>query len=245
MNNSCGFGPDDGSIERDGAHTGGRWSRHRRSPRIVRVGRQVSGAMSITRRARLLATAAILLIAIAGCSNENDPKTTPATSAPTSAAATTPPTPTENAADQATRLVHEYYAVTNKLRQDEKTPLSRLKSVAISTELTAQQHLLKRERRDGLHQTGETRISELTVQAVSLDNSDPKSGMVPVVQVDVCWDVSGVDVVDANGKSVVSDDRPDFGWVRHLVANYEWDSDPDGAWRIASSQDLKRTPCDA
>jgi hypothetical protein len=57
--------------------------------------------------------------------------------------------------------------------------------------------------------------------------------------------VSGVDVVDADHKSIVSSDRPDTGWIQFLVSNYRWDDDPDGGWRVASSQDIKRTPCDA
>ena len=52
------------------------------------------------------------------------------------------------------------------------------------------------------------------MQSVNLDNSDPKAGKVPTVQIDVCYDVSDVDVLDANGKSVVSPDRPDTGWIR-------------------------------
>jgi hypothetical protein len=123
--------------------------------------------------------------------------------------------------------------------------LSSLKSVAISTELTTQQTLFNRERKQGLHQTGETKVVELQVQSVNLDNSDPQAGKVPTVQIDVCFDVSGVDVLDADGKSVVTPDRPDTGWIRYSVANYQWDSDPDGAWRVASSQDIERTPCDA
>lgn len=120
-----------------------------------------------------------------------------------------------------------------------------LKTVAISTELTAQETLFKRERDQGLHQTGETKVVELHVESVNLDNSDPKSGRVPTVRVDVCFDVTNVDVLDADGKSVVSPDRPDTGWIRYSVANYKWDNDPDDAWRVASSQDLERTPCDA
>ena len=64
-------------------------------------------------------------------------------------------------------------------------------------------------------------------------------------QVDVCYDVSGVDIVDADGKSVVPDDRPDSGWVRHSVSNYEWASDRSGAWRVATSENLEQPPCDA
>ena len=71
---------------------------------------------------------------------------------------------------------------------------------------TAQQRLFKKERRQGLVQTGQTRIAELQVQSVDLDNSDPKAGRVPTVQVDVCYDVSDVDMVDA-GRQVDRESR--------------------------------------
>jgi hypothetical protein len=65
------------------------------------------------------------------------------------------------------------------------------------------------------------------------------------VQVDVCWDVSDVDVIDATGKSVVSPGRPDTGWTRLTVANYRYSADPRGGWRVATGQDLKKPPCAA
>ena len=52
-------------------------------------------------------------------------------------------------------------------------------------------------------------------------------------------------VVDKNGKSVISPDRPDTGWIQFLVSNYKWKTDPDGGWRVASSQDIERAPCKA
>lgn len=101
------------------------------------------------------------------------------------------------------------------------------------------------ERSRGLVQTGETRIAELVVQSVDLDNSDPKAGRVPTVQVDVCYDVSDVDVVDEDGQSIVSPERPEVGWIRYFVANYEWATDPSAAWRVANSKSLEQAPCDA
>ena len=67
----------------------------------------------------------------------------------------------------------------------------------------------------------------------------------PTVQIDLCFDVSDVDVVDKNGDSVISPDRPDTGWIQFLVSNYQWGTDPDGSWRVASSQDIERAPCKA
>jgi hypothetical protein len=205
--------------------------------------------MTISRGVISLATAVLLLVAVPSCANDgNDPEAsgspTPSSPAPTTAT-TTPPSETEVASAAASATLRQYYDVRNQLRQDPSQPLSLLDSVAISTELAAQRNLFKKERKEGLHQVGSTEIAKLEVQSVNLDNSDPTVGKVPTVQVDLCFDVSDVDVVDANGESVVSPDRPDTGWIQFLVSNYEWDSDPDGGWRVASSQDMERTPCDA
>lgn len=204
--------------------------------------------MTNSRGVLSLATAVLLLVAGTSCANDDgdptDPRSNPPASSPSSSSPT-PTSPSESATAAATATVNDYYAIRNQLRRDPEQPLSMLKSVAISTELATQQTLFKRERKQGLHQTGETKVVELEVQSVNLDNSDPQAGKVPTVQIDVCFDVSGVDVLDADGKSVVTPDRPDTGWIRYSVANYEWDSDPDGAWRVASSQDIDRSPCDA
>ncbi len=203
--------------------------------------------MTNSRGVLSLATAALLLVAGASCADDTDPadpRSNPPASSPSSSSPT-PTSPSEAATAHATETVRDYYAVRNELRRDPTQPLSSLKSVAISTELTTQQTLFNRERKQGLHQTGETKVVELQVQSVNLDNSDPQAGKVPTVQIDVCFDVSGVDVLGADGKSVVTPDRPDTGWIRYSVANYQWASDPDGAWRVASSQDIERTPCDA
>ena len=163
--------------------------------------------MTNSRGALSLATAVLLLVAGTSCADDDgdptDPRSNPPASSPSSSSST-PTSPSESATAAATATVNDYYAIRNQLRRDPTQPLSRLKSVAISTELTTQQTLFKRERKQGLHQTGETKVVELQVQSVNLDNSDPQAGKVPTVQIDVCFDVSGVDVLDADGKSVVS-----------------------------------------
>lgn len=203
--------------------------------------------MTYVRRISALATA-LLLAALAGCAGGNDPAATqsptPSSPAPTTATST-PPTDSEKASAAASAVLRRYNDVLNLLGRDASRPLSLLGSVAISTELAAQRNTLRNQRKQDLRQVGDTKIGVLTVESVNLDNSDPKAGKVPTVQVDVCFDVSQVDLVDRSGKSVVNPDRPDTAWVQLLVANYQWDKDPDGGWRVASSQDLKRKPCDA
>lgn len=194
-----------------------------------------------------VATAVFLLAAMAACGSDSDaePAPTPTSSevSPTSAAPSTPGTPEESAASAAEVAVGDYYALTDLLLQDDAVSLDRLKEVAISTQLSAQKNFLTTERAAGTQQRGDTKIAETKVQSVSLDNSDPKAGRVPSVTIDVCWDVSAVDVVDASGKSMVPADRPDRGWTRLTVANYSWDNDSDTGWRVAGGEDLEKAPC--
>lgn len=205
--------------------------------------------MTHVRGATRVATAVLLLVAVTACADDsNDPRTNPSPSPSTSTSTTATPTPrsdSEVASESASAVLRRYYDVRNQLRQDTTQPLTLLEDVATSTELAAQQNLFKKERKQGLHQVGTTKVAVLEVQSVNLDNSDPKAGKVPTVQIDLCFDVSQVDVVNANGKSVISPDRPDTGWIQFLVSNYQWDTDPDGGWRVASSQDIERTPCEA
>lgn len=149
------------------------------------------------------------------------------------------------AAANAEALVREYYQVLDKVATDTSVPLTELKTVAVSDELSIWEDEFVRERRDGWHQVGETRISQVEVQSVNLDNSDPSAGRVPTVEVDVCFDVSGVDVVDGSGASVITAERPDNGWIRHTVSNDSWDTDPVGGWRVSTSADLEQPPCEA
>lgn len=206
--------------------------------------------MTNVRSVTISATVALLLVAGAGCADSgNDPPSTRPTAASksptTTSSSSAPTTDSDIAAAAADSVVREYFAVVDDLRQQPEKPLTALSAVATSGELSAQQRLIQSERRRGLKQVGDTRISGLEVQSVNLDKSDPKAGKVPTAQVDVCWNVSDVDVVDKSGKSVVSPSRPDSGWIRFTVANYHWSTDPDGGWRVASSQDLKQTPCTA
>lgn len=206
--------------------------------------------MTISRGAHALATAALLLAAVTACAGDapdapaSDPTGTADAVSPPATSATTPTTTSEAAAADASALVRSFYAVRDELRINPTLRLAKLRSVAIGGELTAQRTLFTRERELGQHQTGQTKIAELTVEGVVLDNSDPDGGRVPTVQVDVCYDVGGVDILDSNGTSVVSDDRPDTGWIRYLVSNYKFEADPSGSWRVASSENLERPPCD-
>lgn len=195
------------------------------------------------------ATGTLVLVAVTACANsgsdaESSPSPPVSASAPTSASPTSSPrSESEAASASGEEVVRRYFVVLDGLRQGPAKPIKKLSSVATSTQLAAQRRLLASEREQGLHQVGTTRVADLTVQSVNLDNSDPSAGKVPTVTVDVCWDVSDVDIIDRSGKSVVSPDRADTGWTRYTVANYHWSENPSGGWRIGTGQDLKKTPC--
>jgi hypothetical protein len=199
-----------------------------------------------------VATAGLLLVAGAACASDttDPPAVTPPepSTASTTQPSSSPPAPvsdSEAAATSASSLVREYFAVVDRARQQPDSPLSSLRTVATSAELTAQQVLLRSERRRGYRQLGDTRLDDVQVQSVNLDNSDPGAGRVPSVDIDVCVNVAAVDIVDARGESVVASSRPDSGSLRLTVANYRWSRSPDIGWRVVSSRDLEQASCAA
>ncbi|QAY71621.1 hypothetical protein [Xylanimonas protaetiae] len=141
--------------------------------------------------------------------------------------------------------MRDYVALSDELRSDANVPLDRLDTVATSIELDAQTRFLTDWRSKEWKLTGATRIVELDLVDVSLDNADPAAGHVPTVTFELCYDVSDGDVVGPDGTSVVQPNRPTRGWTRYLVSNYAWTTDPTGSWRVASSETLEREPCDA
>lgn len=196
--------------------------------------------MTTLRGARAVATAALLMAALTSCTDEGQDPAASGTPSPSSPAPTTssstPPSESKTASAAASALVRKYFTTIDRLRQDPKQPASDLDAVASSTELVAQTKLLKSQRQSGMHQTGDTKVVELKVESVSLDQ--PATALI-----DVCWDVSGVDVLDAGGKSVVTSKRKDVGWTRLTVTNEKWAKTPVDGWRVSGGTDLEKKPC--
>lgn len=203
--------------------------------------------MTNVRTLTISATAALLLIAGGGCADDgNGPGTTGSpspSSTPPSSSTSSPRTDSEQAGEDASSVLRNYFSVVDGLRQQPDKALDPLKTVATGSQLSAQQKLIGGERTKRRRQVGDTAIAELKVQTVNLDNSDPSTGKVPTVTIDVCWDVSNVDIVDSSGRSVVSPDRPPTGRTRYTLTNYKWADDPARGWRVATGQDLKQKPC--
>lgn len=199
--------------------------------------------MTYARRVTGVATAALTVVALGACSDGgNDPAASPSASQSTSSSPTTatssmtPPSESEIASESVSALVRHYFTTVDSVRQDPKRPETELDAVASSTELTAQKNLLRSQREDGLHQVGETKLVQVNVESVSLD--DPATALV-----DVCWDVSEVDVLDEDGKSVVTPDRKVVGWTRLTVTNTTWTTTPIDGWRVSGGSDLEKAPC--
>ena len=212
------------------------------------------GGMRLGERACAAVTATVLAVTALSACTDSGPTPSPIpvpTDPTTSTLSEEPPQPAEPsldsdlAASAAETALRDYLDLSNELRIDAGLPLDGLESHATGIELDSQTTFLTDWREKGWQATGEARLVEVDVVDVSLDNSAPDSGRVPTVTVEVCADVAGTDVVDASGDSVVAPDRADRGWTRYLVSNYEWDADPTGGWRVASSETLEREPCDA
>lgn len=187
---------------------------------------------------RLAAATVLASVALAGCSEDGpSPTESPTQAAPSpSPTQSSPPTESEAASEAASAVLRTYFATVDLVRQDSSVPPSELDTVASSTQLTAQQNLLKSQRDDGLHQVGDTQIIELKVESVSLDS--PATALI-----DVCWDVSDVDIVDAEGDSAVASERKEVGWTRYTVTNDKWDAAPEDGWRVSGGADLEKEPC--
>jgi hypothetical protein len=198
------------------------------------------------------ATGAVVLAAVASCSNGSadpaDPSTsltTAASSPPTHTSSVQPTAPSEVASASASETVRRYVATIDEIAQNPTADLKKLDGVATGSELVAERTFLKGQHGRGERQVGNTAITQLKIQSVNLGNADPAAGEVPTVLVDVCWDVSKVDVLDKSGRSIVTSSRPDTGVTRYTVANYQYSTDPSGGWRVASGQDLEQSSCTA
>jgi len=216
--------------------------RLRSTPGTLAEGNWIS-VMMHARGVTGVATAALVVVALGACSNDgNDPAASPSASQSTSSSPApitpTPPSESEIVSEAASDVVRAYFTTVDQVRQDAKRPATDLDAVASSTQLAAQKRLLKNQRESGRRQVGDTKVVEVNVESVSLE--DPATAYV-----DVCWDVSGVDILDADGKSVVTDGRTNVGWTRFVVTNPEWDTAPTDGWRVSSGSDLEKEPCAA
>jgi hypothetical protein len=140
---------------------------------------------------------------LGGCTpngGASSPSTTPSSAQPSSSS-TTPTvsvTPTPTAEEQAADAVVRFWLQLDRLASDPQLPLSDLTSVARDQALAQWQRNLTQMRGEGLKQVGAVTVGN---PAVTYSESTQ------TYQVSACVDVSKVNVVDQDGKSVVAPNR--------------------------------------
>lgn len=187
------------------------------------------------------ATGMVLLpLLFTGCTDPASPSESPAPSeAPATTAAPSPTSDRDRAEASARAAVDTYYEILDDVASDPTVPLSRLDEALAGDYLAAWRTELEKNRGEDWTQTGATRIVEVTTQGVDV----PSDAAAATVVLDTCYDVSKVDVVDADGVSVIGADRPDRGWSRLTLTNTSFADDPDGGWRVTTGETLEKEPC--
>ncbi|CAN5174596.1 hypothetical protein BH11ACT1_BH11ACT1_27590 [soil metagenome] len=181
--------------------------------------------------------AALVVVLAAGCTG-GTPSPSPGTSSVTPTTSTPSPTPTptpspeDDAALRAEEVVRAYLrAQTDCLTNPAATEITCFDPVAIGTELVNLKNALTGAQAMETRVVGEIAVASIELQGVDL-TSDPAASppVVPTVVFDVCADVSGYNVVDKGGQSIIPPDRAAMSPLEVSVYNYEY---PDQAtWRV-------------
>ena len=82
----------------------------------------------------------------------------------------------------------------------------RIADVSVRSALKSSLESFETFRNDGLHSIGEASVDNISFQGYAPGNQ----GGQDIVSIYLCLDVSGVDVIDSQGKSIVSQTRPAF-----------------------------------
>ena len=197
------------------------------------------------------ATAAALLAALAGCNSSSEaappvvksasPTASPSPTPSPSPVATSPATPEQQASVLAQQMVHQYLLVTDQLGADPSGDPAVLKTVAVGSSLVEANNVVINSRAKARHQIGDTAVVSMAVGKVDLRlDAQKQPPVIPTVTVSICYDVSGLNVVDVTGKSVVTAERKNRALETFGVVNYNY-PDPK-AWRVAYTT-VKGNPC--
>jgi len=207
-----------------------------------------------TQHLTCIAAIAVAALALSACNSTGDPGSNTATAATTSAPATTDvsptastPTPTKSPEDEAIaaaeKMIPLYFQVgDSSIAAPDKFDREELKKVAISTALDDMQNLMSAFQNQQFKASGSTEVESITNPRVDLKLDLKKSPPdVPTVQLDVCIDVSKLNVVDKDGKSIVPPSRKAHVPVNVSVLNYKY---PDPAqWRVGLVTEVKDGSC--
>ena len=151
-------------------------------------------------------------LALTACTGSPDAaQEFPATASPS----VTPTTASaqDAAVDAAADAVQRYYVLTDHLLSDPTSSIDEAATASSGEELDELRSQLQEQRARGERQTGSIALSDVEPLAVEL--SSPTT-----VTLRVCVDVSGVDVVDTAGQSVVQPGRPARSQVDVTVVDW-------------------------
>jgi len=205
-------------------------------------------------RIAVIAGVLVTALAVAGIAfivtNDNEPVAaplrapsivaTPSAAAPSAAPAVQ--TPEDLAAAAAQERYREFLDVRAAVAQAGYLSSEPFDAVTVAPERVFQETAFRNARETpGLRQIGTTQIASMSVTSVDLT---PEPGGYPGVVLQVCLDVSGVDIVDGTGTSIVSPDREDRS--KSTVTMYEYEPGTKGAeaggWFVYEATALNE-PC--
>ena len=180
-------------------------------------------------RARTPVIGATVMLALTGCTGTPTPSPNPVQQSPSPPASPTPspsPTPTLTRDQQAAADVAVlFFRVQNQIASNADVPVSALNEVASGDLLAGSLVHFEEFRVDGRRQVGEAFPD---VRAVAGDKS--------VFTIDICLDLTKVDIVDASGQSLVPEDNPPT--VLHRVTVTEV-----GGRKLATADDALQVGC--
>lgn len=193
--------------------------------------------------------AVALALALSACSTSSeDPPASSTTSTPSTASSTPAPTPsTKSAEDIAAGHAESVYrdylrAQTTCLSDPRKSLPTCFDAVAIGTERDTMLQALSAAQEVDSKTSGDITIISIKTVKVDLTNKVNESPpTVPQVVFAVCMDVSKLNIVDKDGKSIVPPSRPPHVPVAVSVLNYKL-PDP-SQWRVGLVTEVKGQPC--
>ena len=201
-----------------------------------------------TRPARRLTAAAgiaALALLVSSCTGQDDPvaEPTPSSAAPTTSAPTSssvvPVSAEDQAVAEATDLVRAYYAEIDRVNIDPNADANTLRDVTANEAFDLQLRTALQTKARGLTQIGNVRVLEVTPFSIDLSSdATAQPPKYPTIVMDTCIDVSEVNVVDAEGKSVVASTRPPQSAARVDVVQFDF------GWRVNKIQSAGQ-PCEA
>jgi hypothetical protein len=151
----------------------------------------------------IAATLALVAITVTSACTTNDPKAPSTTTSATSTTTTPTPSstslsPAEQDANDAERAIPRFWAVVDALSSDPSASLDKLAVVSREPTIATWRQLLTQRRVKQLKQIGHTTVASAIA----------KPGDAGKFAVTACIDVSKVNLVDKDGKSVVAANRP-------------------------------------